>query len=200
MDLWIFNPSDKKMVQAKKFVVDNSNNPDVRMPYTPVIGEVILEQKEKVDCSKEKALQGYNIHYSHESDPFELLDVAYDTTYVHEEAGLILGMHNYYVTADYTEGESEPSEVASEYISGISDMEIENFDIYPNPILDMVNIETDRDILSVIVLNAQGQVVFEKNSITTNKYQINMENQPAGIFNIRIETADGWSTKKIIKN
>ncbi|MEZ5082708.1 MAG: T9SS type A sorting domain-containing protein [Bacteroidales bacterium] len=197
MDLWIFNPEDKKLVQAKKFKVDNTGNPDVRKPYTPVIGEITLNQKENV--KENKSLTGYNVYYAHESEPFSFLDQATDTTYSHENAGLITGMHNYYVTSNYDEGESEPSNIASEYISGISENEIGNMEIYPNPILDVVTIETDQRIVNLQVINSNGLVVFEEQNINLNNTQIDLGKQASGIFNIRIETEEGWINRKIIK-
>ncbi len=195
LDLWIFAPEENKMVQPNKVKVDNLNLSDSRKPYNAVKGEITVNQKEK----STDALFGYNVYYAHESDPFEFLDIAYDTTYSHEEAGLILGMHNYYVTAIYSEGESDPSDTASEYISGISENEIGNMLVYPNPILDVVNIDTDQEIMSVIVINSKGQVVFEEDGIHKNKYQFNIADQATGLYNIRIETEEGWMSRKMIK-
>ncbi len=195
LDLWIFAPEENKLVQPNKVKVDNLDLKDSRKPYNKVKGEIIPSQKVKGT----DALFGYNVYYAHESDPFEFIDIVYDTTYSHIGAGLIQGMHNYYVTAIFSEGESEPSNIATEYITEISDNKMENMRIYPNPIVDVVNINTDFDILSVKVINSKGQVIYTEEGLRSNNYQINIADQPSGIYNIRIETEDGWVNRKMIK-
>jgi len=194
LDLWIWAPTSNKQVKAPKMKVDNSNI-IARAPFIPVNEVMTVKQTEKGG----KALVGYNVYYSHESDPFELLDVATDTTYTHAEAGMYQGLHNYYVKASYEEGESGASNTATEYIDGISDNMMDNLSVYPNPILDVVNIETDVNILSVKIVNSNGQVIFAEENISLKKYQLNLENQSTGIYNIRIETEDGWINRKMIK-
>ena len=77
--------------------------------------------------------------------------------------------------------------------------ENQNIQIYPNPVNDVVNIETDFEMLSVLVVNSKGQVVWSENGIKSNAYQINIANQPSGIFNVRIETEEGWINRKLVK-
>ncbi len=196
LDLWIWAPTKGETVKAQKIKVDNTNtNAITRAPYLPVKGEITVNQKVKGG----KALTGYNVYYAYQSDPFEFLDLATDTVYSHMDAGMIPGLHNYYVTANYEEGESEASEVASVVISGVEDNMMDNINIYPNPIVDVVNINTDFDILSVKVINSKGQVIYTKEGLRSNNYQINIADQPSGIYNIRIETEDGWINRKMIK-
>jgi hypothetical protein len=197
MDLWIFNPADKEMVQAKKFSIDNSVNNEARNPFTPVIGEITLKQKENV--KETKNLIGYNIYYAYESDPFAYLDASTDTTYSHQEAGWINGLHIYYVTANYFEGESSPSNIATAVISGNSEAEIEKIQIFPNPVWDIVRIVSYEDILNIIIINSKGQIVYRNSEIGESQIEVNLENLPVGIFQIRIETGNRWLNKKIIK-
>jgi len=112
LDLWIWTPYNKQVVKAKKVKVNNLNITRARNPYTPVDDEVSTTPKDNLG----KALLGYNIYYSYESDPFEFLDSSVDTTYLHAEAGNVYGNHYYYVTALYEEGESLPSNTAHESI------------------------------------------------------------------------------------
>ncbi len=194
LDLWIWAPVSEEMVQPQKVKLNNLNA-NARKPFVPVNGDVIIDQKVKGG----KALLGYNIYYAHESDPFEFLDSSVDTTYSHAGAGYIYGNHYYYLRSLYEEGESLPSDTAQEFISGISENALDNIQIYPNPVVDVINIKTDFDILSVLVVNSKGQVVLSEEGIKSSNYQINVANQPAGIFNIRIETENGWINRKMIK-
>ena len=60
-----------------------------------------------------------------------MFDFATDTTYNHIDAGSIYGNHHYYVRAQYEEGESLPSNTATEFISGISENILDGISIYP---------------------------------------------------------------------
>lgn len=68
--------------------------------------------------------------------------------------------------------------------------------LYPNPVNDVLNIETREEILSVEVYALQGQKV-----LTSNQEQVNVSELPAGIYLVRIEDVNNnIATKKIIKN
>jgi hypothetical protein len=194
LDLWIWAPASKEMVQPQKVKLNNINT-IARMPFVPVNGDVIVEQKVKGG----KALLGYNVYYAHEADPYEFVEMSFDTTYTHSGAGMILGLHNYYVTAQYEEGESDASNIATEYISGISENGFDNLHIYPNPVIDVLHINSDEEIDQIQVININGQIVHEANSIEMNSIQINLSNQPAGIYNVRIQLYNSWMNHKIIK-
>ncbi|MEZ5197268.1 MAG: hypothetical protein R2764_12970 [Bacteroidales bacterium] len=131
LDLWIWAPNQEKVVKAQKLNVNNEKA-KARAPYNPIKGDITVNQKEKAS----KALLGYNIYYAHNEDPFEYLDQSFDTTYTHIDAENIIGIHNYYVKANYEEGESEPSNIATEVISKIEDHNTGDIQIYPNPVMD----------------------------------------------------------------
>ncbi|SFB04259.1 Por secretion system C-terminal sorting domain-containing protein [Flavobacterium swingsii] len=66
---------------------------------------------------------------------------------------------------------------------------------YPNPVRDILNIETDTEIKSVEVYNLQGQKVFY-----SNQKQVNISDLASGIYMIRIEdTNNAVETKRIVK-
>ena len=66
--------------------------------------------------------------------------------------------------------------------------------LYPNPVSDVLNIETALDIQSVVFLNINGQKV-----LSSNQKQINVSALPAGIYMVQIQdTANNVTTKKII--
>ncbi len=79
----------------------------------------------------------------------------------------------------------------------------ENFDtnnlevgVYPNPVNDVLNIDTKEEVLSVEVYALQGQKV-----LSSKQNKINVSELPAGIYLVRIEDVNNnIATKKIIKN
>jgi len=199
MNLWIFNPAEKKMVQAKKFKVDNSGNTDVRKPYSPFKGEITLNQKESGNGKDSKSLTGYNIYYAHNEDPFNYLDMATDTTYLHEGAGMIIGSHNYYVTANYEEGESNPSNIATEIISGIDEQKVAGITVYPNPMADVLTLSANTTISAIRIIDSRGILVVYNEGIEKNKIKIDVSNLPTGLYNIGVQVKSGWFNQKVIK-
>ncbi|MCB0804602.1 MAG: choice-of-anchor J domain-containing protein, partial [Bacteroidales bacterium] len=193
LDLWIYAPNSDKLVKAEKIKVDNSNL-NARMPFEPVKGEITVKQMEKGG----KALTGYNIYYAHNEDPFALLDQSTDTTYTHINAGTVIGLHNYYVTANYDEGESEASNTATEIISTSEQTLSESFRLFPNPASDMVTIEAGVKIESVSLVNAQGFTIYNLKEIDNTSLRIPVNSFSAGIYNLRIKTPDGWINKKLV--
>jgi hypothetical protein len=68
--------------------------------------------------------------------------------------------------------------------------------LYPNPVNDILNIDTKEEVLSVEVFALQGQKVM-----SSKQNKINVAELPAGIYLVRIEDVNNnIATKKIIKN
>jgi hypothetical protein len=67
--------------------------------------------------------------------------------------------------------------------------------LYPNPVRDILNIETDTEIKSVDIYNLQGQKIK-----TALSKQVNVSDLSAGIYMVRIEdTNNAVETKRIVK-
>lgn len=67
--------------------------------------------------------------------------------------------------------------------------------LYPNPVNDVLNIDTKEEILSVEIFALQGQKVM-----TSKQNKINVSELPAGIYLVRIQDVNNnIATKKIIK-
>ena len=194
MDLWIMAESGKELVKAKKFEVNNLELINVREPYIPVLGEITLKQK----GNGPKSLLGYNVYYSFNSEPFSVITTATDTTYTHEGAA-VEGLHTYYVTATYDEGESDPSNEATILLSGVDEIGLDEMNVFPNPVNDILNIRADYSISRILVVNSKGQIVRDEQSLTSGTHRINISDIPSGIYNIRIETTKGWINRKVVK-
>jgi hypothetical protein len=66
--------------------------------------------------------------------------------------------------------------------------------LYPNPVRDILNIETTLEVQSVEIYNIQGQKV-----LSSNQKQINVSDLAAGMYMVRIQDAENnIATKKIV--
>ena len=72
-----------------------------------------------------------------------------------------------------------------------------NFDIYPNPTSNVLNISNRNniEINTISISDLNGRVIRNANSGTS----INVSDLNAGVYFVTIETAEGKSTKKFIK-
>ncbi len=67
--------------------------------------------------------------------------------------------------------------------------------IYPNPVKEILNIETEAKQFTVEIYNVLGKLVTKK----VNTKQISVVDLPAGIYMLKFKTEKGVITKKIIK-
>lgn len=66
--------------------------------------------------------------------------------------------------------------------------------VYPNPTSGLVNLEGDR-IVSVAVIDMVGRTVATFN----DQSQLDLRDLPSGYYTLKIETANGFTTRRIIK-
>lgn len=90
-------------------------------------------------------------------------------------------------------------------LTGINDFNFEalNYNVYPNPATDAVNINLTNDkteAVSVIVMNNLGQVVksVDLGSAIEVKYLMNTSDLASGIYHIKTSVGEKSSTKKLI--
>ncbi len=75
-----------------------------------------------------------------------------------------------------------------------------NFNIYPNPVLNSISIDTDAKIKSIQIIDMQGRIVFYTRRIKNNSnIEIN-NNIGEGLYNLLIEMQSGFYSKKIVLN
>lgn len=70
--------------------------------------------------------------------------------------------------------------------------------IYPNPTSDIINISSDSKILTVMVNNAEGKLIFSK-KINNTSTVFSIKDLPSGVYFVNIITGSKNSTHKIIK-
>jgi hypothetical protein len=107
-------------------------------------------------------------------------------------------------TSDGCIGDTVWMQIMVESHTGINQIQIDDINIYPNPSLDIFNIEFSSLItqnLQVKIINSIGEVVFIdnlENYIGEYKKQINLKEYSKAIYLLKIQTNDGIINKKLI--
>jgi hypothetical protein len=113
-----------------------------------------------------------------------LADYAGQTVYV--------AFRHYSCTDMYVLGIDDVSIAAT---SGIEDAEnASNVAVYPNPVLNMLNIAGD-NIQKVEVIDINGRTVLSNDRAG----QLDMSNLAEGVYMVRVISADGIHTQKVVK-
>jgi hypothetical protein len=141
-----------------------------------------------------KDLLGYNIYYAFNSGEFNLLDNTTETSYVIDLPGP--GLHAYYVTAVYEDGESQPTNIQEVLLSGTDTFNAGRFTLYPNPADEYLSIETHGENGTLEILSMTGNVLLRETNLTE---KIDISNLQTGIYFISIETSSQRIIKRFIK-
>ncbi|MBK7213361.1 MAG: T9SS type A sorting domain-containing protein [Bacteroidales bacterium] len=105
---------------------------------------------------------------------------------------------NYRVTANYTEGESVPSNVDWVIRSGIDEAGKAELNIFPNPADKKLSIETTLEISDLQLFNASGQMVFSTRQEEKLKYILDVSNFPNGIYLLHMNGRNEQYCRKLI--
>jgi hypothetical protein len=81
---------------------------------------------------------------------------------------------------------------------GISDFNSSNFEVYPNPVSDILNISYNKNVTGVAVYNLIGQEVLSQTSTATIS-KIDMSSLSNGIYMVRVTADNQVKTIKVIK-
>ena len=87
--------------------------------------------------------------------------------------------------------------IVAEFVStGIEDFAAQGINIYPNPVQDILHIETEETITAVSVYNMLGSIVAQNSG---DVREINISNLPAGIYMVRVEMGESVGMLQIVK-
>jgi hypothetical protein len=142
--------------------------------------------------ARELDLLGYNVYRDGSkinSEPVEM------TEYMDED--LPIGNVDYYVTAVYTGGESDGSNIVTVVITSVFNNKEELIKIYPNPATDVLNIQSSTQLQMVTILNTAGQMVFQ-GYLDRGTTSIDISQYNSGVYFVRIENEGEFITKKIV--
>ncbi len=72
----------------------------------------------------------------------------------------------------------------------------EKLNVYPNPVRDVLHIQSEQPIKQIIVLDVQGKVVLQ---LQGDNRKVNMQALPQGSYLLRVRTERGTSSIKVMK-
>ena len=81
---------------------------------------------------------------------------------------------------------------------GLNNNKLVNFNVYPNPADQQVNIIANDAIQAISIVNIIGQTVVSLESLNTLKQTIDISTLSPGVYNIVLITENGSSTKRIV--
>ncbi len=83
--------------------------------------------------------------------------------------------------------------------SSISENKIEGLKVYPNPVVNDLNIESEEQISQIEIFDLSGRLI-QHNTINENKVSISMQHYPKGIYSAVVKAASGnQSVVKVVK-
>jgi hypothetical protein len=150
-----------------------------------------------------EAVSGYNIYRWDSLAPFHQINTALvtDTFYVDHNLADFYHSYKWFVTAVFPGDQCSYAEnsdtVMLKVYTGIQNITKNSISIYPNPATDLVTITSGSNITAVEVLNYIGQVVYNNPATETKKIQVNVSGFEAGVYFVKVTTADGIKTSKI---
>ncbi len=167
-----------------------------------------------LDLGGSRAVDAFNIYRSTSEGNYTLLaTVPFEagmTSYEYLDTDVETHIGYYYqVTAHYTyeedvECESPPAmsllipedDFVYVYITGVEELSQAEARIYPNPANNSINIEA-KDMQRITIVNAVGQMVYDKELDQLSKVTLNTASYEAGMYILRIATSNGMVTKRM---
>ncbi|MCB0824493.1 MAG: T9SS type A sorting domain-containing protein [Bacteroidales bacterium] len=109
------------------------------------------------------------------------------------------GIYEYYVTAQYYFGESTPTDtIVYEWVSTtVLPNTRPGILVYPNPVSDIVLIQTDMDIYKVELYDHLGRCVSSVDK-SVDFHKINVSGFDSGLYFLKIETSETLMLQKLI--
>jgi len=72
--------------------------------------------------------------------------------------------------------------------------------IYPNPTVELINIESTKLIDELVITDLNGKIVYLESNIQQSLIQVNLSELTNGVYLIRINSGETYNLKKIIKH
>lgn len=71
--------------------------------------------------------------------------------------------------------------------------------VYPNPTVEIINIESNELIDDIIITDLNGRIVYTNNNINSTTFQVNLSELTRGTYLIKVTSGDDYNLKRIIK-
>lgn len=147
------------------------------------------------DEPEEKALNGYNVYHKYENGNFTLFAYLTQSSCLYADADV--GLHSFYVTAVYDEGESVPGDTVEVLITSVNNNFSNEIIIHPNPASEFVIIKSDYMIKTIKVYNHTGMVVGYELVNSKNHKLITLQ-YSSGLYFFQVTTSEGIISKRVI--
>lgn len=131
------------------------------------------------------------------SESFALLKDTYRDSFIIPSSNIIprLAMNPTKVQAVFAWNDDYLSMFDAEYTMGVNDSELSILSVFPNPVKDILNINSQKNVEKTEVYNLSGQLVLT----AKNQTKIDMSSLPAGNYVVRIFSADEVKSIPVIK-
>lgn len=73
-----------------------------------------------------------------------------------------------------------------------------NINIYPNPTAGSFIIQSEMNLVEIVIYNSLGEVIYKNKKLLSNQ-SVDLNNQSSGIYFCKVKSADGEEIIKIIK-
>lgn len=109
------------------------------------------------------------------------------------------GAGTYTVTLEATSGEGCSSiySDAVQIVVGLEELSNSSVNVYPNPATDVLYI-AGNDLSEIRIHDAQGKLVFEKESIKADNFTLNVSEFSAGVYHVIVRSNNESTTKKLV--
>jgi hypothetical protein len=105
---------------------------------------------------------------------------------------------DYYVTQTQDGCESAPHKITADEVLGVPTFSLKNLAVYPNPVVDVLTVSYNEPIAEVALINMLGQVVIIQ-KVNADKVEVNTSKLQSGSYILKVTTAKGGATVKIVK-
>ncbi|MBC7426416.1 MAG: T9SS type A sorting domain-containing protein [Bacteroidia bacterium] len=83
---------------------------------------------------------------------------------------------------------------------GINNTETVKVNVYPNPSAGMIKINSDEAVRTVSIVDIAGKEMKRVNAENSMNFEVNLQELPAGIYTVRMETLTGIVSRQITIN
>lgn len=172
-------------------------------------GQACTEKKLKTPRFVNSTLVGYNVYRTNGDSlpPYSKLTQTPipETTY-NDNLPLTSGTYCYYVSAVYQDTsnpglifcESGSDTLCAHYTAGIQEKNGSLIRIYPNPVAEVIYIESDIPFTSIEILDFLGVKVYSHSFSETTHLSVPVTELPSGNYLLRIQSSKGMIVHKVL--
>lgn len=141
-------------------------------------------------------------------DAFEMMDMYPFLVAIAPDKGIIVGGDptnpdisrdlNNEITLDAHPSVNSIFVFTPDWATGVAALEKNGIKVYPVPVNDALNIDSETELVSVRVYNAAGQLVNETKA-QENHVRLSSKTWDSGVYIVEIETLAGVEVRKVVK-